>query len=161
MSIDISGALNLKLTVDAAAEQSVSVTFDDNLIGRVITRVEGGTLVLDIDGTMNLTGNNDRFIEILVTDIESIRASGATDVEATGTVRSYSLNASGASDVDAEELIAGRVDVDISGASGVDVHATDAVSGSVSGASRLRIHGDPEQVGVESSGASNVSIDEA
>ena len=159
-SIDVSGALNLRLTVDASAEPSVIVTFDDNLIERVITRVEGDTLILDIDGTMNLTGNNNRFIAVSVADIETIRASGATDVEATGMVRSYGLNASGASDIDAEELIAGQIEVDISGASGVDLYATDAISGSVSGASRLRIHGDPQQVSVESSGASNVSLDE-
>ena len=159
-SIDVSGALNLRLTLDAAAVPSVSVTFDDNLIDRVITRIEGGTLVLEIDGAVNLTGSNNRFITVSVADIESIRASGAADVEAVGAVRSYSLNASGASDVDAEELVADLVEVDISGASGVEVHATDAISGSVSGASRLRIHGDPKQVGVESSGASNVSIDD-
>lgn len=159
-SVEVSGALNLELTVDPTAGPAVAVTFDDNLIDRVVTRVSGDTLVLELAGTFNLTGNGDRLITVTMNTLQSLESSGATDVEMSGTVSSYRLEVSGASDVDAVDLTAADVDVDISGASGVKLSANGVVSGSVSGASNLRVHGDPTSVQVDSSGASNVNIED-
>lgn len=159
-SIEIGGALNLELTVDPALDPSVTVTFDDNLIERLETRVSGDTLVIELNGTFNITGSGDRLVAVTMKSLESLEASGATDVEMTGTTSSYRMNISGASDVDAVNLIAADVAVDISGASGVDLYATGVVSGSVSGASNLRVHGEPASVLVDSSGASSVNIED-
>ncbi len=159
-SVEVSGALNLDLTVDPTASPAVAVTFDDNLIDRVVTRVSGDTLVLELDGTFNLMGSGDRLITVTMNTLQSLESSGATDVEMSGTASSYRLEVSGASDVDAVDLAATDVDVDISGASGVKLSADGVVSGSVSGASNLRVHGDPTSVQVDSSGASNVKIED-
>lgn len=159
-SVEVSGALQLELTVDPTASPAVAVTFDDNLIDRVVTRVSGDTLVLELDGTFNLTGSGDRLITVTMNTLQSLESSGATDVEMSGTASSYRLEVSGASDVDAVDLTAADVDVDISGASGVKLSANGVVSGSVSGASNLRVHGDPTSVQVDSSGASNVNIED-
>lgn len=159
-SVAVSGALNLELTVDPTASPAVAVTFDDNLIDRVVTRVSGDTLVLELDGTFNLTGSGDRLITVTMNTLQSLESSGATDVEMSGTASSYRLEVSGASDVDAVDLAATDVDVDISGASGVKLSANGVVGGSVSGASNLRVHGDPTSVQVDSSGASNVKIED-
>ena len=159
-SVEVSGALNLELTVDPTASPAVAVTFDDNLIDRVVTRVSGDTLVLELDGTFNLIGSGDRLITVTMNALQSLESSGATDVEMSGTASSYRLEVSGASDVDAVDLTATDVDVDISGASGVKLSASGVVGGSVSGASNLRVHGDPTSVLVDSSGASNVDIED-
>ena len=177
-SIDVGSALELDVVVDPAAAQSVVVTFDDNLIDKVVTRVSGDTLVLEIDGSVNLTGSAERVIAVTVNELIALEASGASDVavtgttnelvaleasgasdlRVTGTTNSYELDASGASNVDVRDLIAADLNLDVSGASSVDVYATGTVSGSASGASTLDVYGNPSSVLVDSSGASSVDI---
>ena len=157
-SIEVSAALNLELTIDPEATPSVTVTYDDNIIDDVVTRVSGATLVLEVDGSFNLIGSGDRLIAVTMSELESLEASGATDVKVSGSAASYELIASGASDVDAEGLAAEDIEVDISGASSVDLSATGTVSGEISGASNLRVYGEPVSVLVDSSGASSVDI---
>jgi hypothetical protein len=177
-SIDVGSALDLDVTVDPAAAQSVVVIFDDNLIDKVVTRVSGETLILEIDGSVNLTGSADRGINVTMKELVSLEASGASDVTASGTTNgfvgleasgasdvevsgvttSYRLDASGASSVDARDLVATDIDVDVSGASSVDLHSTGTVTGEVSGASSLDVYGDPISVLVDSSGASSIDI---
>jgi hypothetical protein len=159
-SVEVSAALNLDLTVDAAAAPEVTVTFDDNLIDRVVTRVSGNTLILEVNVPFNIIGAGDRRIEVIMNDLESLEASGATDVDASGTIPSYQLKVSGASDVNVAKLTATDVDVDLSGASSVDLFASGVVGGSISGASSLRVYGDPTSVLVDSRGASRVEIEE-
>ena len=177
-AIEVGSAIKLDLLVDPNAAQSVVVTFDDNIIDMVVTRVSGGTLVLEIDGSVNLTGSADRRIEVTANELVSLEASGASNVQATGTTdefveleasgasevvvrgttTSYRLDASGASNVDVRELTATDVDIDASGASNVDLYATGTVNGAASGASNLEIYGNPTSVLVDTSGASSVDI---
>ena len=157
-SIDAGGAINLDLVVDAAAPQSVTVTYDDNILDNVVTRVSGSTLVIELEGSLNLTGNSNRVVTVTINELESLEASGATDVRVSGTIGSYRLDVSGASSVDARDLVAEDIEVDASGASNADLYATGTVSGSVSGASNLNVYGEPKSVLVDSSGASSVDI---
>ncbi len=157
-AIDVGSALSLDLIVDPGATPSVVVTFDDNLIDMVGTRISGSTLELDIDGSVNLTGSADRSIAVTMNELLYLEASGASDVDATGTTGSYELDASGASSVDVRDLTATDVELDVSGASSVDLYATGTVRGSASGASNLDIYGNPTSVLVDSSGASSVEI---
>ena len=157
-SIDAGGAINLDLVVDAAAPQSVKVTYDDNILDNVVTRVSGSTLVIELEGSLNLTGNSNRVVTVTINELESLEASGATDVRVSGTIGSYRLDVSGASSVDARDLVAEDIEVDASGASNADLYATGTVSGSVSGASNLNVYGEPKSVLVDSSGASSVDI---
>ena len=177
-SIDVGSALALDVIVDPDAAQSVVVTFDDNLIDMVVTRISGDTLVLEIDGSINLTGNADRTIAVTMGELASLEASGATAVnvrgaterfdslevsgasvvEMTGATSSYRLDASGASSVDLRDLSATDIDIDVSGASSVDISATGTIEGSASGASNLEVYGTPTSVLVDTSGASSVDI---
>jgi hypothetical protein len=157
-AVDVGSAIKLDLTVDPAATPSVVVTFDDNIIDMVVTRVSGNTLVLDIDGSVNLTGNAERSITVTINELVALDASGASEVDATGTTGSYQLDASGASRVDVKDLVATDVELDVSGASNVELYAIGTVRGSASGASSLDIYGNPASVLVDSSGASSVDI---
>ena len=157
-AIDVGSALNLDLVVDPDATPSVIVTFDDNLIDMVETRISGSTLVLDIDGSVNLTGSADRSIAVTMNELVSLNASGASDVDVSGVTAAYELDASGASSVDGRDLTATDIELDVSGASSVDLYATGTVRGSASGASNLDIYGNPTSVLVDSSGASSVDI---
>ena len=128
--IDVSSALDLVLVVAPGAAQSVTVGYDDDLQDRIVVRVEGTTLVLEIDGTVNLIGEG-RAIEVVAPDLVALTASGAADVEASGALDALRLTSSGASDVDLSNLGVGDLEVAISGASDVTVFATASVTGSV------------------------------
>jgi hypothetical protein len=157
-SIEASGAINVELTVDPGASHTVTVTYDDNILDNVITRVAGDTLVLELDGSLNLTGNADRVVVVTMPDLAGIEASGASGVHGSGSASTYSLDASGASRVDVRDLEAIDIDVDVSGASDVDLFATGTVRGEVSGASDVKVYGKPISVLIDSSGASTVDI---
>jgi hypothetical protein len=158
--LDISSAVNVDLTVDASVGHSVTVTYDDNLLDNLVTRVAGDTLVIEFQGSVNLTGGADRSVAVTMPAVTSIDVSGASSVTATGSTASYRLDASGASQVDLRNLEVVDAEIDVSGASNVDVFATGTVSGSASGASDVTISGKPASVLVDSSGASNVDIKE-
>ena len=83
-AIGVSGAIALDLTVAADADPSVSVTYDDNIVDHVVTRVSGDTLVLEFDGNVNLTGSAARVVAVTMNELTALQASGATDVKATG-----------------------------------------------------------------------------
>ena len=137
--LDISSAVNVDLTVDASVGHSVTVTYDDNLLDKLVTRVAGDTLVIELQGSVNLTGGADRSVTVTMPDVTSIDVSGASSVTATGSTASYRLDASGASQVDLRNLEVVDAEIDVSGASNVDVFATGTVSGSASGASDVTI----------------------
>ena len=157
-SIDVSSGLNVELTVDPGAEQSVLVTIDDNLLDRIVTRVENGTLVVEVDGVVNIFGSG-RLIEIVVPDLAAIQISGGADLRGSGVADSYSLSASGGSDSDLEDLEARSVIVSVSGGSDARVFASESVEGNASGGSDVTVYGDPSSVLIETSGGSDVEIE--
>ena len=153
--IELSGALHLDLTVDAGAEPSISVTFDDNLIDRIGTRIAGGTLTVDADGSYRTTGGG-RFIEVVTPTLVDLEVSGASDVDGVGNAPSIRLDVSGASDVDLSGLAVKTMVLEASGASDVTIFVVDAVTGDASGASDVTVLGDPSRLDIETSGASDI-----
>ena len=175
--IDVGGAINLDVTVDPAAAQSVTVTYDDNLLDNLTTRVRDGQLIIGFDGNVNLTGSANRVVEVVTPEFVALGASGATDVTVSGSesdlvidvsgasdvtifgsAESVELDVSGASDLDLTGLSVVDVALDVSGASTVTLDATGVISGEASGASTVEVRGNPASVLVETSGASSVDL---
>lgn len=157
-SIDVGSAINLEVVVDESAAASVTVTFDDNILDSVITRVEGDTLVIDLDGNLNLTGSANRVVSVGTPILESLTADGAADVIVSGSIASLKLDVSGASSVDLTDLAVDDVDLNAGGASNVVVNATGVISGSASGASDITVRGNPASVLIDTSGAASVDL---
>ncbi|MCP3996762.1 MAG: hypothetical protein GY722_17135 [bacterium] len=161
--VEVGTAITLDIIVNPDVETSVFVIFDDNLLDNLVTRVAGGKLIVELDGSVNLTGSADRRVEVTMPNLESLDASGATDVTVVGWsvqwVSEYiRIDASGASRVDLEDLKVRDVDVDASGASDVILNVEGVVSGSASGASKVTVRGNPTSVLIESSGASSIDL---
>ncbi|MDJ0952959.1 MAG: DUF2807 domain-containing protein [Acidimicrobiia bacterium] len=154
--VEVSSAVNLDLVVDPGAAHSVVVTYDDNILDNVITRVSNGVLIVELEGSLNLSGNVDRVVEVVTPQLVVIEASGASSVKATGPVTSLELGASGASSIDLDDLDLGDVTLDVSGASSVALTTEGSVRGSVSGASSVVVSGNPVAVDVDVSGASSL-----
>lgn len=157
-SIDVGSAINLEVTVGDSAATSVTVTFDDNIIDNVVTRVQGDTLTIDIEGAVNLTGSANRIVSVTTPTLDALTADGATNVTVSGSQASLVLDVSGASSADLTGLSVGDVELDASGASSIVLEATGVISGEASGASDIEVRGNPASVLIETSGAASVDL---
>ena len=156
--LDVSEGINVNLLVDPGAVPSVSVTFDDNLLSKLVTEVRGGTLVIEFDGSVSILGSG-RFVDVIVDSLDSIEVSGGADLNGFGTATDYRLSASGGADVDLAGLDAANVEVDISGGANARVFASVSVVGEASGGAALTVSGDPDQSGIDTSGGANVDFE--
>ncbi len=154
-SISIGGGVDVELVVDPSAVQSVSVTYDDDLLDRVEPRVEGDVLIVELSGIVNVIGSG-RFVSITMSEVDTIEASGGSDLTATGETDSYQLNASGGSDSDLSGLIASFVAVSVSGGADARIFASESAVGKASGGSDITVLGNPAQLNISTSGGADV-----
>lgn len=170
--IKSSGSFDIIVTV--GDKQSVSVTFDDNLIEYVLTRVRGKTLKIHSEESFN-TRSNCR-VEITVPSIESVKLSGSGDVEvfnlnqdffeysvsgsgdmrAEGKVKDLEITVSGSGDIDTRELEAEDAMVTVSGSGDVKVYASQSLDAYVAGSGDVSYYGDPEDVSTSVSGSGDI-----
>jgi Putative auto-transporter adhesin, head GIN domain len=98
--------------------------------------------------------------QVSVEGVESSQAtasvSGASRIMLSGSAASLKVDASGAGQIKAQSFAVEDADVSISGASSVTLRATKSITGDVSGASQLEVHGSPVKQTVSTSGASQV-----
>jgi len=172
--IHINGAFDVHVRIGPAP--SLEVTFDDNLIDRVVTRQRRNTLLLDLKGEMDV--DRSCLAEITVPSLEELSIGGAADVEIvdfrgetfeyvlhgagnltiSGTVEDLEIDLHGAGSVDARDLIAQNADVSLPGAGSIDVHVKQNLRAQLTGVGSIDYWGDPEHVRDRVSGIG--SIDE-
>ncbi|PWB73092.1 DUF2807 domain-containing protein [candidate division GN15 bacterium] len=170
--IEVTMGIDVYVTV--GSPQQVKLTFDDNIIDRIRTRVRGNTL--EIDTRSSLDCDSDCKIEITVPAIEafslagsgnieihgvngdefSIDLAGSGDIRVSGKTRSVSIDVAGSGDIDTRELIAEDAEVDIAGSGNVRVYAEKSLEADVSGSGDIRYYGDPENVESDVSGSGSI-----
>jgi len=155
--IEASAGVNVDLVVDAGRQPGVSVTYDDNLLDRVATQVEGDTLVIKHSGSIRLLGDG-RFVTVVVADIEGIGASSGSNITGSGATESYSVGASSGANVDLRALTAARVEVDASSGANVNVSASDSVRADASSGANVDIYGNPADVSADESSGANIDV---
>ena len=158
-SLDIRDGVNVELTVDSGADRSVSVTYDDNLLDNVITRVSGDTLVIEFSGSVTSFGGRNRVVDVVVDSIDQIELSGGANLTASGSIAGYTVEASGGANADLSDLQAGKIEVRVSGGANVEVFATEEIEGEASGGANLTVVGSPGTVAIDTTGGANVDID--
>lgn len=115
---------NLKLTLSGASDANMTLNCNNLQI--------------------NTSGASDVNINLNCTSID-ILASGASDVKLSGTVTEMSLNCSGASKFSGKNFTATNCKALVSGASEVEVRATNKLELSVSGVSSAKYYGSPKE----------------
>lgn len=136
--------------------QSTEITMPDiegiELSGATQGNVSGfesdQPLDAEVSGASGLRGD-------IVAGDTTMRVSGASTVEITGSAPRLDAEVSGASSVRLDNFVVEEARVDASGASNITVNAN-AVTGSASGASTVSYIGEPNVLRVDTSGASNV-----
>ncbi len=155
-SVSVREGLDLELEVRRGAEYAVTVSYDDNLLERIVTRISGDMLIVEFDGNATFAGGSDRVVTVVMPRLESLRASGGAEVRAAGAIRSYSVRASGGAAIHAGKLRATTVDVEASGGADVVVFASSTVTGDASGGANISVLGSPDSVEIATSGGAEV-----
>ncbi len=158
-AIDVSGGMTVELIVHPSASRSVAVTFDDNLVDNVVTRVRGETLIIEIDGSINIFGGG-RVVSVTSDTLTGIDVSGGSAVNGSGSAEAYRLDASGGADVNLRNLEADSVVLDASGGADVRIHAAESAEGEASGGAEVTVYGDPARLEIDSSGGAEVHAGE-
>lgn len=176
-----------RLTLAAPAEvdvrlgepRSVSVRCDDNLVEHVRTRVEDGTLVIDLEPGDDYAFHRSLHVTVIAPELEGVQVSGSGDVSvagvtgdafyvhvsgsgdvrATGTVRFLDASVSGSGDLELFGLRAERVRARVSGSGDVDVSASLELDAQVSGSGDVRYRGEPEVCVTNVSGSGTIESD--
>ncbi len=156
-SIEVSGGIALRLTIDPAAATAVTVHYDDNIIDLIVTEVDGTTLQIENKSSYSTLGGGDRFVEVTVPNLQGLIASGGADAVGEGAVDLLDLNASGGANVDLTLLPVGDMTLEASGGANVVVTVTDAITGMASGGANVMVQGDPPLQNIDVSGGADLS----
>jgi len=159
--VKVSSAIDLYLSQGDVNEVAVSASSNE-VRDRIITEVVGGILIIKFENSGWRSwswGNNKMKAYVSIKDIESLQASGASNVKITGDLVAdkLSITISGASDLKNANIKAGQLKLDASGASDMKANiAAQTLSIEASGASSISLSGSIDDAVVECNGASNV-----
>jgi len=140
--LEVSAGIVVELTIDSAGTVSVVSVYDDNLQERIVTEVDGDTLVVGADGSFTTSGAS-RAVEVTVPALVGLSASGGGRVVATGALDHLILDVDGGAEVDLSGLVVQTMDIHVTGGGRATIDVREAVHGNVSGGGRLTVHGDP------------------
>lgn len=149
-----------ELTISLGGEPSVTVEADSEVIDRVTTRVEGGTLILDVEDTLlfgvgrivfevtmprlagiELTGSGSIEVDELTDELDVV-LDGSGDIELAGTIGSLAVDLDGSGRVDASALTAETVSLLGGGSGDMDVNVDgDLLTASVDGSMNITARG--------------------
>ena len=170
--ISLSGSYDIFVRV--GEEQTVSLTFDDNLLDLIETDVRRNTLRIYSDESfsshrscrveitvpslsdVSISGSGSVKVTNLSGEEFSLSISGSGDAEIDGNVVELSISVSGSGDVDTRNLEAEDADVRVAGSGDVTVYASKRLKAHVSGSGDIDYYGNPEKVSSHVSGSGTI-----
>lgn len=170
---DSVGALHIKL----GAEESVSITTDDNLQQYLEAIVENGELIFRTKGKQMLAPTKGVKFEVTVKSLKGIHLAGVGSVNAegisgdaldvkmsgvgsmnlTGSTLKLTVSSDGVGSFDSSSLEAKNVEVTSSGIGSTKVKATESLKVTASGIGGVSYVGKPKDVKVDASGIGKVT----
>jgi hypothetical protein len=160
-----------------AATPSIRITTQANVLPVVTTRVEQGTLKINIQGAVTLhapirieiAGPSPDAVSISGTahftanDLSShslvLSVNGNATIEASGAVEQLHAIVNGAGTIDTSAIHARAVDAEVSGTATMHAFASESAKVRISGVGSIHIAGQPAQRTVERNGLATVSFD--
>jgi hypothetical protein len=174
----IKGGIELDLT--AGKDQKLVVETEEGYLERVLTFVDGDTLVIDMEDKRRRKFWNDVDVDITIQmptlegievrgavdgDVRNLDADklmveikGAADLNLEGNCETLTLDIKGAGDIGADDLKCKVVDVDVKGAGSASVYASDEVEANVRGVGSIDVYGKPKTIRKKVGGIGSISI---
>jgi hypothetical protein len=154
--IEVSSGIAVEITVDPAAPGGVTSIYDDNLQDKIITEVDGDTLVIQVRGNVIAPGSG-RMVMVEMPVLIGLFADGGATVDGTGTADHIELRAEGGAAVDFEDMTVQTMNVGLDGGSTATVKTLDEVTGQVTGGATLTLTNGPASRDVDVTGGGKVS----
>lgn len=156
-----SGTLTIyaKDKIKAESDMKIRVTFSNlervDISGASTLKNEGMLSLADFE--LKTSGASNIFLGLKANTF-TLKTSGASDVKLNGSAQEFIIESSGASNVKAKDFEAEFARVTVSGASDVHVNAKQELSGVVSGASDVKVYGNPTVNNLRKSGGSDIRM---
>lgn len=162
--VRIESNLGIDLKVEVGKTQSVTITFDDNLIDFIRTDSDGKTLIIETEESFStrynvqvvisvpqlelINSEGSGTIDVANLDSKKFRAiiSGSGDLVATGKVDLLEIEINGSGDVHTEEVVAREVTVSINGSGTAEVSAVEVLDAEINGSGDVLYVGKPDNV---------------
>lgn len=158
-SIDVSGALDVRVRQDATA--AVRVETDENLQEFVETFLDGNTLVVRNKQGYNLDPSNNTIVYVSAPEFRDLEVSGASKLIGENTITSndMGLRASGASEI-TMDVKTQKLETEATGASSIQLRGSaERFSSEASGSSHLRcLDLQTSEATLDLSGACNAEV---
>jgi hypothetical protein len=169
--IEAGEGINVSVGIGTASD--LEVRAQGNLLPIIVTEVSDDTLRIHSSSSYTtsekvevilatpqldrlvLSGGSRGSVDGLASEAFDIDLTGGSVVTASGAANTVSLDVSGGSVAEMGALTATTISVDLSGGSRAEVRATDLVSGSATGGSKVSVFGDAD-VRVDTTGGSQV-----
>ena len=135
--VALSGIGNLY--IEQGDENEITIEAEDNIVPKIITRVNGGKLYIEMEHGFNIIPTEEINYYVTVQNLEQVQVSGA------GNVKIY------------DEMNVDELDVDLSGFGSVDIYEVygNEVNVTLSGAGDIELSGVVEKQRIKISGAGN------
>jgi hypothetical protein len=154
--IDVSSGIAVEITVDPAASAGVTSVYDDNLQDRIITEVNGDTLVIEVRGNVISPGSG-RVVEVAMPVLTGLFADGGATIHGVGTADQLELRALGGAAVDLEDMVVQTMVIELEGGSTATVNPLLEVTGRVTGGATLTVTNSSASRDLDLSGGGKVS----
>ena len=154
--IEVSSGISVEITVDPAAPAGVTSIYDDNLQDKIITEVNGDTLVIEVRGNVIAPGSG-RMVEVAMPVLIGLLADGGATVHGVGAADQLELRAEGGAAIDLEDMVVQTMDIGLGGGSNATVNALLEVSGRVTGGATLTLTNSPASRDLDVSGGGKVN----
>jgi hypothetical protein len=154
--IEVSSGLAVEIIVDPAAPAGVTSIYDDNLQDRIITEVDGDTLIIEVRGNVIAPGSG-RMVKVAMPVLIGLAADGGATVHGVGAADQLELRGEGGAAVDFGDMVVQTMDIGLEGGSNATVNAVLDITGRVTGGATLTLTNSPASRDLEVSGGGKVS----
>ena len=173
-AVDLAGTLEVDVAVGKA--QSVQVSGETDLLGKVTTVVKDGVLVIDTE--RNMKRRHHLRVSVTVPDLSSVALSGTGELKITGvanesfgislpgtgqlsvsgTTSSLRVVVDGTGQIAAKDLVAKSAKVEVNGTGSATLKVSDSLEANVTGTGSIDVHGKPARVKKSVSGVGSIHI---
>jgi hypothetical protein len=138
----VSSEVPFPVEITMGGPEQVALTCDDNLMSLLVTRIDGGRLVIEVDRDRDIHPDAGCVAKVSATSLDGVALAGSGRISVKGEAALDSLSISGSGDIDVERLATHRLSVSIAGSGTIVASGqTDDVTIDVSGSGDVRLAG--------------------
>jgi len=156
--VTLKGSMDVNITI--ADEQTVKVTADSNVIDRLSTRVEGGELIIDLDGISVFSRIHVMKVDITVPHLEGTSLRGSGDMNVAGVKGSdFELELKGSGDMVLAGFDLSAMEMDLKGSGNINLAdaAVETLEIDLDGSGDVDMAGSCEHIKIKLNGSGDIS----